>query len=118
VRSRRAQAPRIGQLAVNYTFDSMAWNITRRKLFRWTASGAPALPLIGAAQTGQRSGAKQGVPADTLPGSELNRETKGGIRRRARRRLGGLRWHDCALYKIWACGIVIVVHSRRLPLNG
>ena len=54
----------------------MAWNITRRKLFRWTASGAPALPLIAAAQTGQRSGAKQGVPADTLPGSELNRKLK------------------------------------------
>jgi N-acetylglucosamine malate deacetylase 1 len=50
----------------------MAWNITRRKLFRWAASGA-ALPLDGMAQQPR---AKHGVPADRLPGSELNRKLK------------------------------------------
>ena len=77
MRSRWAQAPHIRQLAVNYTFDSMAWNITRRKLFRWTASGAPALPLIrGRTDRSTVRSEAGGSGGYTLPGSESNRKLK------------------------------------------
>src|ERR1051325_4866889 len=48
----------------------MAFNITRRKLFR----AAPAATLSVAALAQQT--VKQAVPADALPGSELNRKRK------------------------------------------
>src|SRR3954464_587618 len=55
----------------------MAWNMTRRKFFRWTAGGGILSPLMEGAQTaGQLPARKQPVPADTLPGSELNRKLK------------------------------------------
>jgi len=50
----------------------MALKISRRKLLHSTSAAAGALPLIGLAQQAGRPA----VPADSLPGSELNRRLK------------------------------------------
>jgi len=55
-----------------YIADNMPLKITRRKLFHATSAGTGALPLIS---LGQQTG-RSAVPADTLPGSELNRKLK------------------------------------------
>src|SRR5205809_2286327 len=49
----------------------MTWS--RRNLFRWAGRSGLALPLLARSQQRER---KEGIPADTLPGSELNRKLK------------------------------------------
>jgi N-acetylglucosamine malate deacetylase 1 len=55
----------------------MSRNITRRSLLRWTGSGGILSPLAQGAQiTGGPTRRKEAVPADTLPGLELNRKLR------------------------------------------